>query len=51
MRGFSAAFTTILKEVSFEAPEGALVAIMGPNGAGKSSLLKVLSGDFPTTLD
>ncbi|MCD8512051.1 MAG: heme ABC transporter ATP-binding protein [Nitrincola sp.] len=42
---------TILKEVSFEAPEGALVAIMGPNGAGKSSLLKVLSGDFPTTLD
>ncbi|MDZ4857493.1 MAG: metal ABC transporter ATP-binding protein [Candidatus Hydrogenedentes bacterium] len=33
-----------LRGVSFEAPEGAFVAVIGPNGAGKTTLLNVLLG-------
>jgi len=36
----------ILKEVSFTAERGAVVAIAGPNGAGKSTLLRALAGDL-----
>jgi ABC-type Mn2+/Zn2+ transport system ATPase subunit len=33
-----------LKDVSFQVPQGAHVAVVGPNGAGKSTLFKALVG-------
>lgn len=38
-----------LSAVSFQIPEGSLVAIVGPTGAGKSSLLAGLLGEIPIT--
>lgn len=38
---------TILKDVSFNVPHGARVAVVGPNGAGKSTLFKGLVGILP----
>lgn len=38
----------ILQGVSFSARSGDRVAILGRNGCGKSSLLKVISGNYPT---
>lgn len=37
----------ILKELSFQIPHGARVAVVGPNGAGKSTLFKALVGLLP----
>lgn len=37
----------ILKDVSFNVPHGARVAVVGPNGAGKSTLFKALVGLLP----
>ena len=38
---------TILRDVSFRAPERSLVAVVGPSGSGKSTLLKALTGYRP----
>jgi manganese/zinc/iron transport system ATP- binding protein len=37
----------VLREVSFEAPEGKLIGVVGPNGAGKSTLIKAALGLIP----
>lgn len=39
----------ILRDVSFELPANASLAIIGPNGSGKTLLLKALLGIFPYT--
>jgi len=41
---------TVLRDVNFSIPQGALVAIVGPSGSGKTTLLGLLAGlDTPTT--
>jgi iron complex transport system ATP-binding protein len=35
--------TTILRDVSWQVPQGACVAILGPNGSGKSTLTRILA--------
>ena len=46
VRGVSAGYGggDILKEVTFDVPEGEITCIVGPNGAGKSTLLATISG-------
>ncbi len=39
--------TAVLREVTFQVPHGARVAVVGPNGAGKSTLFKALVGLLP----
>lgn len=38
----------VLRNVTFEAPEGKLIGIVGPNGAGKSTLIKAALGLIPS---
>jgi ABC-type Mn2+/Zn2+ transport system ATPase subunit len=38
---------TIMRDLSFQVPHGARVAVVGPNGAGKSTLFKALVGILP----
>jgi ABC-2 type transport system ATP-binding protein len=38
---------TALREVSFDAAAGELVALIGPNGAGKTTMLSILAGIQP----
>jgi putative ABC transport system ATP-binding protein len=41
---------TVLRDVNFSIPQGALVAIVGPSGSGKTTLLGLLAGlDTPST--
>ena len=40
----------VLKGVSLEVPDGAIVALLGGNGAGKSTVLKAVSGLLETEL-
>lgn len=37
----------VLRNVTFEVPEGKLIGIVGPNGAGKSTLIKAALGLIP----
>ncbi|MBP1357964.1 MAG: ABC transporter ATP-binding protein [Sulfolobus sp.] len=34
----------VLKDVTFNVPEGEIVGLIGPNGAGKTTTIKILSG-------
>jgi ABC-type branched-subunit amino acid transport system ATPase component len=34
----------VLRDVSFEVPEGSITCVVGPNGAGKSTVMRVISG-------
>lgn len=41
---FTANGDQLLQEVSFDLPQGSILAIAGPNGAGKTTLLNLLAG-------
>jgi zinc/manganese transport system ATP-binding protein len=38
---------SVLRDVSFEIPEGAFVGMLGPNGAGKTTLMRAVLGLLP----
>lgn len=37
----------VLRNISFQVPEGKLIGIVGPNGAGKSTMIKAIMGLLP----
>jgi branched-chain amino acid transport system ATP-binding protein len=41
--------TTVIRDLTFDVPEGATVALLGPNGAGKTSTLGALTGQVKVT--
>src|SRR5438105_15713279 len=41
---FTSAGTPAVAGVSFEAPRGAITAVLGPSGAGKSTVLRIVAG-------
>ena len=42
--GHPGAASCVLRNVSFDLPMGAILALVGPNGSGKSTLLKTIAG-------
>lgn len=44
---FSYGSAAVLRNISFDVPEGRIVALIGPNGSGKSTLLKCLNTFLP----
>ncbi|WP_105567528.1 ATP-binding cassette domain-containing protein [Microbacterium halophytorum] len=46
-RGRGAARAELLRDVSFDLPRGAFLAIVGPNGAGKTTLAQAIAGVVP----
>lgn len=50
-RGLSKQFGSFLavRDVSFEVPQGQVVAFLGPNGAGKSTTMRLLTGYMAPT--
>lgn len=42
---------TIVEDISFTVNEGELLLLIGHTGAGKSSLLKLINGLIPITLE
>ena len=35
---------SVLRDVSFDVPEGGLITLLGPNGHGKTTLLQCIAG-------
>jgi sulfate transport system ATP-binding protein len=46
IKGVSKTFGNVLalRNVSLQAPTGALVALLGPSGSGKTTLLRIIAG-------
>lgn len=40
----------VLRDLTFNVPEGSITCVVGPNGAGKSTILRVVSGQLKSRL-
>ncbi len=50
VRNISVSYETraVLRDVTFDLREGAIIALLGANGAGKTTLIRALNGTLPT---